>query len=150
MHAPADLPPPSTSRLRSMLEVKLGLLELADRLRQNWVAHAAAAGLSTAQVNALVALTPGEPVPMRALATRLDYDASNLSVLVDRLENRGLVDRHPDPDDRRVKALVLTADGERVRAAFWSELVADPQPLDPLSDADLRSLAVLLGTLGIS
>ncbi len=149
MHAPADLPPPPTARLRSMLEVKLGLLELADRLRQNWVAHAAAAGLSTAQVNALLALTPGEPVPMRALATRLDYDASNLSVLADRMENRGLVERHPDPDDRRVKALTLTADGERLRAAFWSELVADPEPLNPLSDADLRALAALLRAIGI-
>jgi DNA-binding MarR family transcriptional regulator len=132
-----------------MLEVKLGLLELAGLLRQNWVAHAAAAGLSTAQVNALLALTPGEPVPMRALASRLDYDASNLSVLADRLESRGLVERRLDPGDRRVKALGLTAEGERLRAAFWNDLVADPEPLAPLADADLRALAALLGTLGL-
>jgi DNA-binding MarR family transcriptional regulator len=149
MHAPADLPPPSTPRQRSMLDVKLGLLVLADRLRQNWAAHAAAAGLSTAQVNALLTLRPDEALPMRALAARLDYDASNLSVLVDRLEHRGLVERRLDPDDRRVKALALTPEGERQRAAFWRDLVEDPEPLDSLSDGDLRALTEILSRLRV-
>ncbi|HEX5287516.1 MAG TPA: helix-turn-helix domain-containing protein, partial [Streptosporangiaceae bacterium] len=92
MHAPADLPPPSTERLAALLDAKLGLLAVAERLRQNWAAHAAAAGLSTAQVNALLTLEPGQAVPMRGLAARLDYDASNLSVLVDRLERSGAVE----------------------------------------------------------
>jgi DNA-binding MarR family transcriptional regulator len=150
MRAPADLPSPSTERLRLMLGVKLGLLTIAERLRQNWAAHAAAAGLSTAQVNALLTLEPGTAVPMRSLAARLDYDASNLSVLVDRLERRGAVERRPDPGDRRVKALALTPEGERLRAAFWRDLVEDPAPLDELADADLTALATLLGTLGVA
>jgi hypothetical protein len=95
MREPADLPVPSTEPLRLMLGVRLGLLAVAERLRQNWAAHAAAAGLSTAQVNALLTLQPGEAVPMRSLAARLDYDASNLSVLIDRLERRGAVERAP-------------------------------------------------------
>ncbi len=150
MRAPADLPSPSTERLRLMLGVKLGLLTIAERLRQNWAAHAAAAGLSTAQVNALLTLEPGTAVPMRSLAARLDYDASNLSVLVDRLERRGAVERRPDPGDRRVKALALTPEGERLRAAFWRDLVEDPAPLDELADADLTALATLLSTLGVA
>jgi DNA-binding MarR family transcriptional regulator len=81
---------------------------------------------------------------MRDLAARLDYDASNLSTLVDRLERRGAVERRPDPADRRVKALVLTAAGERLRADFWRDLVADPEPLTALSEADLQALAALL------
>jgi DNA-binding MarR family transcriptional regulator len=149
MHLPADLPPPGTERLRLMQEVRLGLLEVAERLRQNWHAHAAAAGLSTAQVNALLSLTPGEAVPMRSLAARLDYDASNLSVLVDRLERRGLVERRPDPGDRRVKALALTSEGERLRATFWSDLLEDAGPLAPLADSELEGFAVLLGVLGV-
>lgn len=147
MHLPADLPPPATARLRLMQEVRLSLLAVAERLRQGWGAHAAAAGLSTAQVNALLSLTPGEAVPMRSLAARLDYDASNLSVLVDRLERRGVVERRPDPADRRVKALVLTPDGERLRATFWRELLEDPGPLAPLASSDLKQLAALLGLL---
>jgi DNA-binding MarR family transcriptional regulator len=150
MHLPADLPPPDTERLRLMQEVRLGLLGVADRLRQNWHAHAAAAGLSTAQVNALLSLSPGEAVPMRSLAARLDYDASNLSVLVDRLERRGVVERRPDPGDRRVKALALTPEGERLRAEFWRDLVEDPGPLAPLADSDLQALATLLAVLGLT
>jgi DNA-binding MarR family transcriptional regulator len=147
MHLPADLPDPGTERLRVLQGVRLALLEVAERLRQNWAAHAAAAGLSTAQVNALLTLRPGEAVPMRSLAARLDYDASNLSVLVDRLERRGVVERRPDPGDRRVKALALTPEGVRLRASFWRDLVEDPGPLAPLADADLQELAALLMVL---
>lgn len=148
MHLPADLPPPSTERLRLMQGVRLDLLTVAEQLRQNWRAHAAAAGLSTSQVNALLTLKPGEAVPMRSLAARLDYDASNLSVLVDRLERRGVVERRPDPGDRRVKALVLTPEGERLRAEFWRDLIEDQGPLAPLDDADLRTLGAVLSVLG--
>jgi DNA-binding MarR family transcriptional regulator len=144
MIAPADLPAPSTERLRLVLEAKLGLLAVADRLRQQWAAHAAAVGLSPGQVQALLSLTPGEAVRMRDLAARLDYDASNLSTLVDRLERRGAVERRPDPADRRVKALVLTPAGERLRADFWRDLVADPEPLTALSKADLQALSMMI------
>lgn len=150
MHLPADLPPPGTERLRLMQGVRLGLLTVAERLRQNWTAHAAAVGLSTAQVNALLTLKPGEAVPMRSLAARLDYDASNLSVLIDRLERRGVVERRPDPGDRRVKALVLTPEGERLRAEFWQHLIEDPGPLGPLDESGLQSLAELLSALGVA
>jgi DNA-binding MarR family transcriptional regulator len=148
MHAPADLPAPASERLRLLLAARLGMLAIADQLRQNWAAPAAAAGLPVAQVNALLTLQPGEALPMRSLAARLDYDASNLSVLVDRLERRGAVERRPDPADRRVKALALTAEGERLRAAFWHAVVEDPGALAPLGDADLRALAGILARLG--
>ena len=147
MHAPSDLPEPSTERLRLLLDARLGLLTLAERLRQQWAAHAAAVGLSPAQVSALLTLTPGEAIPMRDLAARLDYDASNLSTLVDRLERRGAIERRPDPADRRVKALALTEAGERLRADFWRDLVADAGPLATLGDADLRALCSALGAL---
>jgi DNA-binding MarR family transcriptional regulator len=144
---PADLPFPSTERLRLIRDADLALLTLADRLRQTWSAHAAAAGLSPAQVTALLTLRPGEAVPMRRLAAALDCDASNLSSLVDRLERRGAVERRPDPDDRRIKALVLTQEGERLRASFWRGVTEDPGPLAPLRKKELRTLMSLLDRL---
>jgi DNA-binding MarR family transcriptional regulator len=148
MYAPVDLPAPSTEHLQLVLEAKLGLLAIAERLRQQWAAHAAAVGLSPGQVQALLRLTPGEAIPMRDLAARLDYDASNLSTLVDRLERRGAIERRPDPADRRVKSLMLTAAGEELRAGFWRELVEDAGPLAPLNDTDLLALASVLKTAG--
>jgi hypothetical protein len=49
----------------------LRLLAIADRLRQHWAAHAAALGLTAAQVEVLLRLTPGEVTPMRKLAQQL-------------------------------------------------------------------------------
>jgi DNA-binding MarR family transcriptional regulator len=144
MHVPEDVPVPSTERLRLVLDADLRLLAIAERLRQHWAAHAAAVGLSHAQVKVLSALRPGEAVPMRGLAAQLDYDASNLSTLVDRLERRGAVERRSHPGDRRIKALALTPEGERLRAIFWRGLVEDTGPLAPLGVTELRTLASLL------
>jgi DNA-binding MarR family transcriptional regulator len=147
VRVPADLPSPHSERQRLTLRADLALLTLAERLRHHWSAHAAAAGLSPALVKVLLTLSPGDAVPMRVLAAQLDYDASNLTTLVDRLERRGAVQRRSDFDDRRVKALVLTSEGERLRAAFWHDLVEDPGPLAPLDKTDLQTLISLLDLL---
>src|SRR5919201_4348808 len=70
-------------------------------------------GLAPQQAGALKALV--EPVPMGDLAAALHCDSSNVTGIVDRLEERGLVRREPDPRDRRVKMLVLTPKGESMR-----------------------------------
>jgi DNA-binding MarR family transcriptional regulator len=140
----SGMPAPSTEYLRLVRDVALDLLGIAERLRQHWGAHAAALGLSGAQVKVLLSLVPDEAVPMRGLAERLDYDASNLTTLVDRLQRHGAVERRPDPVDRRVKALVLTPEGEQLRQTFWHDLIEDPGPLAPLDEVALRTLAQLL------
>jgi DNA-binding MarR family transcriptional regulator len=140
-------PAPADDRQALVLDVDLRLLAAADRLRQHWAAHAAALGLTTAQIKVLLGLVPGEATPMRRLAQQLDYDASNLTTLVDRLAARGAVERQADPADRRVKALVLTAGGERLRDQFWHDLLTDAGPLAPLSQGDLRALSRLLARL---
>jgi DNA-binding MarR family transcriptional regulator len=142
-----DMPAPTDDYLALVLDVDLKLLAVADRLRQHWAAHAAALGLTAAQIKVLLRLVPGEATPMRKLAKQLDYDASNLTTLVDRLAGRGAIERQADPADRRVKALLLTAEGERLRDQFWHNLVTDAGPLGPLGQADLRTLARLLARL---
>lgn len=49
----------------------------------------------------------------QALAQRLGVPPSRMVALVDDLEERGLVERRPDPDDRRVRGLHLTEQGQR-------------------------------------
>src|SRR6202050_2048829 len=142
-----DMPSPDDGYLALVLDADLRLLDAADRLRQHWAAHAAALGLTPAQVKVLLRLAPGQAIPMRKLAQQLDYDASNLTTLVDRLAQRGALERQADPADRRVKALVLTREGERLRDQFWHDLVADAGPLAPLPASDLRTLTRLLAQL---
>lgn len=84
------------------------------------------------------------PSPMRELARRLQLDASNLTGLVDRLEQRGLVERRPDPADRRVKQLTLTAAGAELRDALTARLLADPPLLAGLGADERGELCALL------
>jgi DNA-binding MarR family transcriptional regulator len=142
-----DMPAPTDEYTALVFDVDLQLLAVADRLRQHWAAHAAALGLTTAQIKVLLRLAPGEAIPMRKLAQQLDYDASNLTTLVDRLAARRALERQADPGDRRVKALLLTAEGERLRDQFWHNLMADAGPLTALRQSDLRTLTGLLAKL---
>jgi len=97
-------------------------------------------GLSPPQVMALRALDPEHPSPMSDLAGALRCDNSNVTGIVDRLEDRGLVERRPGSHDRRVKMLVVTQEGARVRDRLNELFEAAPEPLAGLSAEDQRTL----------
>jgi DNA-binding MarR family transcriptional regulator len=85
-----------------------------------------------------------EPKPMGELAKILVCDSSNVTWITDRLEERGLVKRRAAPHDRRVKLLVLTPKGRRLRAELEERLSEPPAVLERLSDDDQRALRDLL------
>ncbi|MFF5637003.1 MarR family winged helix-turn-helix transcriptional regulator [Streptomyces sp. NPDC012825] len=104
---------------------------------------AASENLTASQGRALTALRRG-PAAMRALAESMTCDASNMTGIVDRLEKRGLVRREADASDRRVKNVVLTAEGERVTDAIRARMCATRDGLDRLDDRDRDRLHALL------
>jgi DNA-binding MarR family transcriptional regulator len=55
------------------------------------------------------------PLAMKELGKKMKCDPSFVTGIADMLERRGLACREPDPADRRVKRLRLTADGEELR-----------------------------------
>lgn len=144
---PDDLPVPGSPRLCTVLDVDLALLDIAERLARHWSAHAAAHGLSGSQIKVLLALHGDDLVPMREVAARLDYDASNLTTLVERLRDRGLLDRTDDPADRRRKTLRLTDAGRELRDKFWTSLTTDDGPFAGMNHADLQRLDALLRSI---
>ena len=81
---------------------------------------------------------------MRKIACRLHCDPSNVTGISDRLEERGLVERQADPEDRRVKMLALTKKGERVATALTERLLAPPPELAALAPEDQEALRDLL------
>jgi DNA-binding MarR family transcriptional regulator len=81
---------------------------------------------------------------MRELADVLFCDASNVTALADRLEGKGLAERHPDPDDRRVKALALTTEGKRLRERVFEVMSEPPPPIAALPATDQRALRDIL------
>src|SRR5207302_2413550 len=85
--------------------------------------------LSPIQCHVLHLIEPGRPVPMGRLADTLSCDASNVTGLVDRLERRGLVERRPSAEDRRVKVLELTPTGSRIRELLLRRMTGKSLPL---------------------
>ncbi|MFC9704890.1 MarR family winged helix-turn-helix transcriptional regulator [Streptomyces sp. NPDC056943] len=128
---------------------KLQLLELLAAIgTAQWRDFAAAAahhGLTSTQAK-LLAQIDG-PLPMRALATLLVCDASNVTGIVDRLEVRGLVRREPAPTDRRVKNVVATDEGREVIRRVREEMQATHGALDTLGADDSATLYALLERL---
>ncbi|MFF5441140.1 MarR family winged helix-turn-helix transcriptional regulator [Streptomyces achromogenes] len=92
----------------------------------------------------LLSLLSLEPLPMRKLAQKLKCEPSNVTGIVDRLESRGLVERRPDPADRRVKVAAATEQGREVARELREGLQFAREPLAELSERERRSLRDLL------
>jgi MarR family transcriptional regulator, organic hydroperoxide resistance regulator len=85
-----------------------------------------------------------EPMPMGELARRLDCDNSNITGIVDRLEARGLIARSPSPEDRRVKLLVLTEQGQELRQRGVERFTTPAPGIAALTKEEQRTLRDLL------
>jgi DNA-binding MarR family transcriptional regulator len=105
-----------------------------------------ALGLSFARVRALRRLAP-EPLTMRALAEKLKADPPYVTLIVDDLEERGLVERRPHPDDRRAKLVSLTRAGRAAVTKAEKILDAPPAALAALPADDLAALVRILDRL---
>ena len=114
------------------------------RFHQEYEEAATQHSLTGAQARLLSLLSLG-PLPMRQLARKLRCEPSNVTGIVDRLESRGLVERRPDPTDRRVKLAACTDEGHRVALSLRESLNFAREPLARLSEEErvlLRGLLV--------
>src|SRR3954462_6126508 len=96
--------------------------------REHLPARGEAFELSPVQCHVLHLIEPERPMAMGRLAETLGCDASNITGLVDRLEDRGLVQRQPSPEDRRIKVIRLTPTGSRVRTPLLPHATSTPPP----------------------
>lgn len=122
------------------------------RYHEEYELAAAEHSLTGAQARVLTLLAR-EPTPMRKVARALKCEPSNVTGIVDRLEVRGLVERRPDPADRRVKVAAATERGRATAGFLRGSLDFAREPLaglTPLERALLRDLLqrMLGGTTG--
>jgi len=135
----AGTPPESRSLL-------VDILRLSHVVEQQLDAALQPEGLSLPKLTLLHHLVQaGDPVPLGVLSGRLGCVKSNVTQLIDRLEADRLVQRVPDPDDRRSKLAAITGVGRlRYEAGQRAVAGAEQTILASFSAADRDLLAHLL------
>ena len=130
-----------------VLEEQVGhLLRRANQRHTTLFAEMFAAhGLTTLQFAALMKLAECGGLSQNRLGRLTAMDPNTVQGVVTRLARRGLVERRPDPDDRRRVVLTLSDEG-RTRAGELVEsgLRISAQTLEPLSAAERKRFIALL------
>ena len=133
-----EVPSSSAGTLRALRRL-VRVLRLADRAAESRL------GVSAAQLFVLERLAEGPVGSMAELAGRTLTDASSVSVVVQRLAERGLVVRAISHDDARRTALRLSASGKRLLTTAPNSPQADLlASLEHLSSVERRELERLL------
>ena len=128
-----------TEEAHEIAGLLFGAAELTRRRFDDLCARFA---MTPVQARALLALD--HPVPMRDLAAHLRCDPSNVTGIADRLESRGLVRRDAGGTDRRVKLLVTTPAGEKVRHELEEALLETSPFMAGLNARERQTLRTLL------
>ncbi len=105
-------------------------------------------GITPGQSRAVGELRRHGSMRISALSEHLHIAPRSGTEVVDALEERGLVRRSPDPDDRRATLVTLSTQGEEVAEAVRKARAADAEQFfDRLSAADRSELARIIGVL---
>ncbi len=94
--------------IREMVAAELPVLE----------AH----GVSMWGYSVLVALDRSAIRTQAALAEAIGADKTRIIAILDELQDNGLIERVPDPDDRRARLLAITKEGRRLKDAVQTEI----------------------------
>lgn len=137
----------------SACEVFLNLLCTADDIYRTREALLAKRNLSSGRFMVLMQLLnkqENRPQPMTPaeLAGTTGVTRATMTGLIDTLERDGLVKRQPDPDDRRMMFVHLTAEGHALLTATLPEYFKEMSALmHPLNEAERKTLVRLLAKI---
>ena len=133
----------------SGVHVWLLLMKAHQALGERAAASISGTGMCFSDFTILEILLHKGPLPVNALALRVGLTSGSGTTAIDRLEKRGLVERHSEPGDRRTRVVHLTAAGRRLIRKAFDRHAADMEAVAaPLSQDDRARLAELLRKLG--
>ena len=127
-------------------DVRAALYELVGRFLRDYERSANAHGLTLAQARVL-GFAACDPPSQRQLAQHFGCDPSNISVIVDGLVERELVQRRPDPRDGRVKLIAATPAGRVLAVSCCREREWLGPLLDRLAPEELERVRTALALL---
>jgi DNA-binding MarR family transcriptional regulator len=133
---------PLTDRLGYLLKhAQLRLSELTASAMEPY-------GINGRQCAVLAAIDDRVPQSQQEVARRLGVDRTTMVSLIDELEEKGLVQRSPAPDDRRKNVVALTDVGhDTLRSATKATAEAERVFLAGVSDTDRATFRRILRTI---
>ncbi len=138
--------PTELARLR--LDCWLQMIRTYDHMETELTAHLQRHGLTLPQFEVLSTLAVSSCTNQQELAKRLQVTKGNLVGLIDRLTERGWVERIPDPEDRRVNKVGITGPGkELLEKVYPDQLSAVEVLMTKLDDQEVGSLKAILKKL---
>ena len=106
-------------------------------------------GIDDTDFRILEALLNKGPLPVNTIGPKVYLTPGSISVAVDRLVERGLVNRVESPEDRRIRVVSLTAKGKRVIAPIFRKHAAEiARVFADASPKELRTLETILKRTG--
>lgn len=124
---------------------------VARRLRASAMQALAPWQIAPSQSRAMALIAKHRAIRLGDLAENLHITPRSVTEVVDTLEERDLVRRAPDPEDRRATLVSLTPHGEAVSAAVRAARAAEAETLfGQLSERDRAQLRRILGRLSAS
>jgi DNA-binding MarR family transcriptional regulator len=127
-------------------EAAVDLMLTADVVRRFGESLVASSGVTLQQYNVLRILRGSRPegLPTLEIAARMLEQAPGITRLLDRLERKGLIRRRKCPGDRRQVLCSITEKGLAQVDALTAAIRRARQPMNRLSQKDLRRLIQLL------
>ena len=117
-------PPPSVAPLETPPPAQHGVIRLINRVRVELVdaldRELAQFDISAPQLIVLASVANREADSAAGLCKTISYDPGAMTRMIDRLEQKGLIRRKPNPDDRRATNLEMTSAGK----ALYPQLLA--------------------------
>lgn len=127
------------------LRVETTLMATANAIRDAYDARLAPLGLTLSAASLLSYICDFGPVTQTRAAEHLARGRAVTGTYVDKLQSLGLVERRPDPDDRRVWLVAITPEGRAMTEAIAEvDEVFRAELRDGVSRSDRQTLAALL------
>lgn len=105
-------------------------------------------GFAMSQLPVLIALKKGEALTQAELARIAKVEQPSMAQLLNRMERDGLVQRAPDPDDKRIRVISLTASANRLLPKARTLMDAlNVEALRGFSPADVQTLDALISRI---
>jgi MarR family 2-MHQ and catechol resistance regulon transcriptional repressor len=128
----------------------LVLWKAYDSIRHHAECHIHSLGIGLSDFGILETLLHKGPQPVNTIGAGLGLTSGSITAAIDRLEQKDLVERHLDPNDRRARVVHLTEAGRKlISCAFADHAAAMERATSGLDPAEREEAYRLLKKLGL-